>query len=326
MFFEFVLRHDVSIFYLNIYENKFLITKNCSKHSTLLSQYFARSSKLKSLMNYGSVVFADNKSGPSLIITEQYPFFLMTSLTKFIYHLKRIGKGDSIDFLSFEHHLMSYLEKVSQSVNEKIKMNWFCTYEIRFLYRFLIFETVYQNLSSPLVVRLAYRLTTCFGKNSSRELNFLIDKILFEGKYFNAEKLNAFKRAYLLYYDIKPREMEYTNTVDSWSTTFLPVNWPYELNSVFYYRMQSKEKYAPKLEDYDIVQTCLYYTSELEKYLVTLNPTKKLTFFMMSFFSTAFLDADIKDILKICIKKFFDANKNETFDFENTTVLSKYFF
>lgn len=250
----------------------------------------------------------------------------MSSLTKFIYHLKRLGKGaDRIEFLALKLHLNEYLEKVSISVNEQIKMNWFCTHEKRFLYRFLIYEAIHGNLNNSLVVRLAYKLTTCFGQNSLKELNFLIDKILFNGKYLDANKLNAFKRAYLVYYGIKPRDTEFTNTVDNWSTQFLPVNWPYALNSVFYERMQIKEIFKTKLEDTDIIQTSLYYTFELEKYIEMLSPTNKLIFLMMPFFSKAYLDADVKDILKICIKKFFDANRNEKFDFENTTVLSKYF-
>lgn len=249
----------------------------------------------------------------------------MTSLTKFIYHLRRLGKGDRIEYLALKLHLNEYLEKVSTSVNEQIKMNWFCTYEKRFLYRFLIYEAVHENLNSSLVVRLAYKLTTCFGKNSLKEINFLIDKILFNGKYFDANKLNAFKRAFLMYYSIKPKDTEFTNTVDNWSTAYLPVNWPYALNSVFYERIQTKEMIKTKLEDFDIVQTSLYYTFELEKYIEMLSPTNKLIYLMMPFFSKSFLDEDVKDILKICIKKFFDANKNEKFDFENTTVLSKYF-
>lgn len=271
------------------------------------------------------MVFADSKSGPSLIITEKYPFFLMTSLTKFIYHLKKYGKGDQLAFLGLELNVDQYLKRISLSVNEQIKMNWFCTYEVRFLYTFLIYQAVYENLSSSLIVRLTYKLTTCFGKNCSKELNFLMDKILFESKYFDANKLNAFKRAYLVYYDIRPTENEFTNTVDSWSTPFLPVNWPYELNSVFYHRMQSKEKLTSKLEDFDIIQTSLYYTFELEKYIQLLSPTSKLAFLMMPFFSSAFLEADVKEILQICIKKFFDANRDEHFDFENTTVIGKLF-
>lgn len=249
----------------------------------------------------------------------------MSSLTRFIYHLKRLGRGDRVEFLALKLHLNEYLEKVSNSINEKIKMNWFCTYEKKFLYRFMIYEAVHGNYSNSLVVRLAYKLTTCFGKNSMKEINFLIDKILFNGKYYDANKLNAFKRAYLIYYNIKPKDTEFTNTVDNWTVPYLPVNWPYELNSIFYERMQSKEILSSKLEDYDIIQTCLYYTFELERYIELLSPTNKLIFLMMPFFSKAFLDEDVKDILIICIKKFFDANRNETFDFENTTVLSKYF-
>lgn len=248
----------------------------------------------------------------------------MTSLTRFIFQLKRLGKGDRIEFLALELHLNEYLEKVSNSINEELKMNWFCTFEKKFLYRFLFYQAVYGKISNSLIIRLAYKLSTCLGRNSMKELNFLIDKILFNGKFFAVNNLNPFKKAYLAYYKIKITELNHRNAVNKWSKSLLPVEWPYKVMSMFYERNQNKLKFKVKLEDFDIIQTTLYYTSELEIYIKILSPTNKLIFLMMPFFSKAFLETDVKEILKLSIKKFFEENCNTIFDFENTTVSSEY--
>lgn len=294
----------------------------------------------------GSVIDSGQKVLPILNVVSPLPFLL--SLFKLLLYL-----NDNIIAETFTQHLTSYLKKIAKK-SPALADNWFTRIETDLIFNILKLS-IKTNLSEQkkdLLYAVGHKLCYVFRIDKRYELVSLFEKIVFNKKWFTAERLlnlvnisdgEGFSKAIESIEDIKIcyskvinlnyRDMGPIVVLLKWQEPILPRDWIYLPILSLYSRSQEVEtgpkvvgEHAKKLAEQIAAEKEFIITYSLEWVLFNelcfpdllkdIDVTDRLCRIMCVFLcdQSLFLNARIKRLLQKCALNLFKQKDDFNFD------------
>lgn len=322
------------------------------KQSPLLRRITVRPNPHEALPHLHSVVVNETTGSPDYVFGQKYAVHLVTSVFT-VLHALHAGQhrrlfGDLLDAI-WTPALCAYVERLAAAPwNVHMRGNWFVRNELALLTALLKNDALRAAKVSETVCRqVAFKVVTHLSEDQAEEVCQIFETVLFH------ESLCTSAAG-----DLQQQLQTSDATMATWREIFMGMclehvqfdsniglmvanhdrpalasNWPCApllqiLRDVM--QLQKQQQTAKSrltavgLPDADLIRAGLLYIDLLHANGIThfTTATEHLMLLMIAYLApdAAFLEPTVKPLLDACVRRFFGAHRETTFDFEAATL------
>lgn len=205
----------------------------------LLLKLSLRTNQHEALPHLNSVVIGASTQSPCLIITQNNPICLMTSILNLLQSLL-VGQHrnlySKLITLYWTQELAKYLEQLANEItNDHLRRNWFVRLETHFILSLLKCSELREHVMHKKTLQQnAYKMSTYLTENQVEDVVFLFESVLFKmelydkSDIFTDSLMNVTKQIYqhICFDDIDPGD-DYGMMVSNHDKLVLAAEWPY---------------------------------------------------------------------------------------------------